>query len=31
MRRWARDLMSLASCGSFVWMVWHAALLATAA
>jgi hypothetical protein len=31
MRRWARDLMALASCGGFVWMVWHAALLATAA
>lgn len=31
MRRWARDVMSLASCGGFVWMVWHAALLATAA
>lgn len=28
---WVRDLMSLASCGGFVWVVWQAALLATAA
>lgn len=30
MARWARDLLSLASCGGFVWMVWQAALLTTA-
>lgn len=28
MARWVRDLVSLASCGGFVWMVWQAALLA---
>ncbi len=28
MSRWVRDLLSLASCGGFVWMVWQAALLA---
>jgi len=28
MARWARDLLSLASCGGFVWVVWQAALLA---
>ena len=28
MSRWVRDLVSLASCGGFVWMVWQAALLA---
>ncbi|MFT4912760.1 MAG: hypothetical protein ACI9YM_001341 [Brevundimonas sp.] len=27
MARWVRDMLSLASCGGFVWMVWHAALL----
>ena len=31
MVRWVRDLLSLASCGGFVWMVWQAALMATAA
>ena len=31
MSRLMRDLLSLASCGGFVWMVWHAALAATAA
>ncbi len=31
MSRWARDLLSLASCGGFVWMVWQAALLTSAA
>jgi len=24
-----RDMLSLASCGGFVWMVWQAALMAT--
>jgi hypothetical protein len=28
MSRWVRELLSLASCGGFVWMVWQAALLA---
>lgn len=28
MSRWVRELVSLASCGGFVWMVWQAALLA---
>jgi hypothetical protein len=27
MARWVRDLLSLASCGGFVWMVWQAAFL----
>ena len=27
MSRWVRELLSLASCGGFVWMVWQAALL----
>jgi len=27
MSRWVRDMLSLASCGGFVWMVWQAALL----
>lgn len=31
MTRWVRDLLSLASCGGFIWMVWQAALLATSA
>lgn len=31
MARWGRDLLSLASCGGFVWMVWQAALLTAAA
>jgi hypothetical protein len=29
MSRLVRDMLSLASCGGFVWMVWQAALLAT--
>ncbi|MHC3925559.1 hypothetical protein ACMZ4W_00641 [Brevundimonas naejangsanensis] len=29
MARWVRDLLSLASCGGFVWMVWQAAFLVT--
>ena len=31
MARWVRDLLSLASCGGFVWVVWQAALLTAAA
>jgi len=31
MVRWTRDLLSLASCGGFVWMVWQAALVVTSA
>jgi hypothetical protein len=27
MSRWVRDMLSLASCGGFVWMVWQAAAL----
>ncbi len=27
MPRLMRDMLSLASCGGFVWMVWQAALL----
>lgn len=29
MTRWVKDLLSLASCGGFVWMVWQAAFLVT--
>ncbi|MDQ0450915.1 hypothetical protein QOZ96_000846 [Brevundimonas nasdae] len=29
MPRLMRDMLSLASCGGFVWMVWQAALMAT--
>lgn len=29
MTRVMRDMLSLASCGGFVWMVWQAALLVT--
>jgi len=29
MPRLMRDMLSLASCGGFVWMVWQAALLTT--
>lgn len=29
MPRLFRDLLSLASCGGFVWMVWQAALMVT--
>ena len=25
MARWGREILSLASCGAFVWMVWQAA------
>jgi len=28
MARWVREMLSLASCGGFVWMTWQAALLA---
>ena len=31
MARWMRDLLSLASCGGVVWVMWQAALLTTAA
>jgi hypothetical protein len=31
MARLTRDLLSLASCGGFVWVVWQAALLTTGA
>ena len=31
MSRLMREVLSLASCGGFVWMVWHAALSVTAA
>jgi hypothetical protein len=31
MARWMRDLLSLASCGGFVWVVWQAAILAQTA
>ena len=27
MSRWVRDMLSLASCGGFVWMTWQAAYL----
>lgn len=27
MARWVRDMLSLASCGGFVWMAWQAAFL----
>lgn len=30
MPRLMRDLLSLASCGGFVWMAWQAALMVTA-
>ena len=29
MPRLLRDMLSLASCGGFVWMVWQAAFMAT--
>jgi hypothetical protein len=29
MSKLVRDMLSLASCGGFVWMVWQAALLAS--
>jgi hypothetical protein len=31
MARWVRDVLSLASCSGFVWMVWQAALMTSAA
>ncbi len=31
MARFVRDGLSLVSCGGFVWMIWQAALLTTAA
>ena len=30
MARWVRDMLSLASCGGFVWMAWQAVLVITA-
>ncbi len=27
MSRWVRDVLSLASCGGFVWMIWQASFL----
>ena len=30
MARWVRDLLSLASCGGFVWVMWQAALMTSA-
>jgi hypothetical protein len=29
MSRWVRDMLSLASCGAFVWMIWQASFLVT--
>lgn len=29
MSRWVRELLSLASCGGFVWMIWQASFLVT--
>lgn len=31
MARWVRDMVSLASCSGFVWVVWQAALMTSAA
>jgi hypothetical protein len=31
MARWVRDTLSLASCSGFVWVIWQAALMTTAA
>jgi hypothetical protein len=31
MPRLMRDMLSLASCGGFVWVIWQAALMTTAA
>jgi hypothetical protein len=31
MARWVRDMVSLASCSGFVWVVWQAALMSTGA
>ncbi len=30
MARWVRDTLSLASCSGFVWVMWQAALMASA-
>jgi hypothetical protein len=29
MSRWVRDMLSLASCSGFVWMIWQASFLVT--
>ena len=29
MSRWVRNMLSLASCGGFVWMIWQASFLVT--
>lgn len=29
MSRWVKDMLSLASCGGFVWMIWQASFLVT--
>ena len=29
MSRWVRDMLSLASCGGFLWMIWQASFLVT--
>lgn len=31
MARWVRELLSLASCGGVVWVMWQAALMLPAA
>lgn len=31
MARWVREVLSLASCGGFVWVMWQAALMLPAA
>jgi hypothetical protein len=31
MARWMKDMLSLASCGGFVWMCWQVALAAPVA
>ncbi len=31
MARWVRELLSLASCAGFVWVVWQVALVVPAA
>ena len=31
MARWVRDMLSLASCSGFVWVIWQAALMTSAA
>ena len=31
MARWVREALSLASCAGFVWVIWQAALMTSAA